>query len=66
MPNGYNPGFDPDGNPKPWPVDDEGNDVPFCSIDNPQAILLAFKLAEIFNSRIEEMFEPEKSNLANT
>ena len=29
--SGFTPGEDPEGNPKPWPVDDRGNDVPFCN-----------------------------------
>jgi MYXO-CTERM domain-containing protein len=29
--NGYSPGFNPDGNPKPWPLDDNGAEVPYCS-----------------------------------
>lgn len=36
----FNPGQDPDGNPKPWPTDDSGEEVPFCSEFNlPQEVI---------------------------
>ena len=35
---GFSPGFDPDGNPKPWPQDHNGEDVPFCGAGNPPEV----------------------------
>lgn len=32
--NGYSPGNDPNGDPKPWPVDQAGDEVPFCNEPN--------------------------------
>ena len=38
VPFDFTPGLDPDGQPRPWPVDSQGLEVPICGPGNPEYI----------------------------